>query len=72
MKDAKLRQETIRSAYRTTSWTFFCTEIYDTRLRLLTRKTLFNKQIEKIDNNNNPKPSWSTDRYCKNCQKKTI
>ena len=29
---------------------------------------LFNKQIEKIHNNNNPKPSWTAEKYCKNCQ----
>ena len=72
MKDAELKQKTIRLAYRTINWTFFGTDICDTRLRLLTRKTLFNKQIEKIHNNNNPKPSWSTDRYCKNCKKENI
>ena len=64
LKNEEVEQETVRSAHRTTNWTFFGTEVCDTRLRLLTRKTLFKKQIELIHNNNN--------RYYKNSKKANI
>ena len=48
------------------SWKHFDAEIRDKILRLLTKKTIFNAQIERAYPGQ--KPQWYTDPYCHTCK----
>ena len=56
----------VRNAFKLTSWKHFDAEIRDKILRLLTKKTIFNAQVERAYPGQ--KPQWYTDPYCHTCK----
>ena len=50
----------LRNAYRLTNWKHFDAEIMNTILKFLTKKIIFNAQIERANSNQKP----DTDPYC--------
>ena len=65
-------KDILRNAFRTVNWTALGNDICDSRLRLLTRKTLFNNQIAKMHAHLEIKPIWTKSKYCERCLKAGI
>lgn len=68
LSEDDINEETIRNAFKTVSWTALGNDICDSRLRLITRKTLFNNQIERAHEKLADKPIWTKTRHCERCQ----
>ena len=56
----------LRNAFKLTTWKHYDAELKDKLLRLLTKKTTFNSQVERAYPGQ--KPHWYTDPYCHTCK----
>ena len=61
-----ITEEHLRNAFKLAQWKHFDAETRDYILKFLTRKTIFNTQVDRAYTN--VKPDWFTDIYCHTCK----
>ena len=66
LNNNNITKESLRSAFKLTQWKLFDADTKDYILKFLTRKTIFNNQVERAYPN--VKPEWFTDIYCHSCK----
>ena len=66
LNNNNITKDSLRSAFKLTQWKLFDAETKDYILKFLTRKTIFNNQVERAYPN--VKPEWFTDIYCHSCK----
>ena len=71
IREPSLTLDSLRHAFKMVSCKYLNANQKEIILRLLSRKTLYNNQVEKIYPNGNY-PDWFISKYCQNCVKDDI
>ena len=71
-KNMEVNEENLRRAYKLVSCKYFSAKQKDRLLKLLSRKTLYNNQIEHAFGHTGIYPEWYVSKFCKNCLKDNI
>ena len=71
-KNMEITEENLRRAYKLVSCKYFSAKQKDRLLKLLSRKTLYNNQIEHAFGHTGNYPEWYVSKFCKNCLKNNI
>ena len=66
LENNNITEEHLRNAFKLAQWKHFDAETRDYILKFLTRKTIFNTQVDRTYPN--VKPDWFTDIYCHTCK----
>ena len=68
-KNMEITEDNLRRAYKLVSCKYFSAKQKDRLLKLLSRKTLYNNQVEHAFGQTGNYPEWYVSKFCKNCLK---